>query len=320
MLYYIGGDFLNNRYNKRLGKQVSEIGFGAWKLGAQSPVFHMTEEEGIELIREAVKQGVTVFDTAPNYADGNSEVILGKALKEVREQVVINTKVGHGPNESWEFSKEGIQRSISRSLQRLQTSYIDSVILHNPAREILQGKNELFTELIRLKKEGKIRLFGVSIDTLEELQLILDNDVDVDTIEIMFNMIHQDPRYLFEECKKRDIMLIIKVPLDSGWLTGKYNESSIFHDIRQRWSKEEIVRRARIVEDFKSITNSSNLIHDALRYILSFDAVTTVIPGIKNRQQLVSNVAASNMRLPDNIVQQINHYYDTILTKQSIPW
>lgn len=311
---------MNYRYNKRLEKHVSEIGFGAWQLGGQGTWGHMTKEAGIKLVQDALENGVTFFDTAPNYGHGNSELILGEALKGHRDQVVINTKVGHGPNNAWEFTKEGIRQSVERSLKRLQIDYIDSVILHSPEFNVLNTDNELFDELRALKKEGKIKLFGVSIDSLEELKTVLKFQPDIDTIEIMFNMIHQEARFYFDECLKRDLFLIIKVPLDSGWLSGKYNASSTFNDIRSRWDKQDIETRAKIVKVIQSIVSSEGLVQQALQYILHFDAVTSVIPGMKNQSQLLSNVRASEGRLSSKEITQINTYYETVLKDIEIPW
>jgi len=100
-------------------------------------------------------------------------------------------------------------------LERLQTTYIDSVILHNPPREILDGKTRHKEEFQRIKRIGKIRGYGVSIDTLEELELVLNN-WDVDVIEILFNIMNQSPKYLFDKVNERGILLSIKVPLDSA--------------------------------------------------------------------------------------------------------
>lgn len=311
---------MNERYNKRLEKHVSEIGFGAWQLGGQGTWGHMTKEAGITLVQDALDNGVTFFDTAPNYGNGNSELILGEALKGHRKKVVINTKVGHGPNNAWEFTKEGIRKSVERSLTRLQTDYLDSVILHSPEFNVLNTDNELFDELRALKKEGKIKLFGVSIDSLEELKTVLKFQTDIDTIEIMFNMIHQEARHYFDECLKRDIFLIIKVPLDSGWLTGKYNASSMFDDIRSRWDKQDIETRAKIVKVLQSIGHNDDLVQKALQYILHFDAVTSVIPGTKNQSQLLSNIKASEGRLSIEEINQINTYYDTVIKDINIPW
>lgn len=311
---------MNYRFNKRLNKKVSEVGFGAWQLGGQGTWGHMSKEEGLQLVKEAIKNGVTFFDTAPGYALGNSELILGEALQGVRDQVIINTKVGHSPEGAWEFTKEGIRHSVERSLKNLQTTYLDSVILHNPDRYLLESSNELFDELNKLREEGKLKLIGVSIDTLEELEVILNSGVDIDTIEIMFNMIHQEPRYLLDECNERGIFLITKVPLDSGWLTGKYNQDSTFTDIRSRWSKEDKELRSNIVSKIKDIVGEDNLVQKAIQYILHFDGVTVVIPGTKNIEQLLSNIKASEDRLSKTMITKLNNLYEKELKNKTIPW
>jgi aryl-alcohol dehydrogenase-like predicted oxidoreductase len=310
---------MNKRYVKRIDKYVSEVGFGAWQLGGTGTWGNMSKEEGIALVKEAVNSGVTFFDTAPGYASGNSELILGEALEGIREQVVINTKVGHAPDGSWEFDREGITRSINRSLEKLRTTYLDSVILHNPERYILEGKSDLTEVLDEFKHKGIIKGYGVSVDSLEELNIVLEN-LDVDTIEVMFNIVHQETKYAFDEIHKRGILLIIKVPLDSGWLTGKYDETSVFDGIRSRWSKETIEIRSSIVKRVKEIVGSEDLVLPALRFILSFDAVSTVIPGTKNIKQLHSNIKASDEVLEEGIKTQLEDLYDTYIKDVDTPW
>jgi aryl-alcohol dehydrogenase-like predicted oxidoreductase len=300
-------------------KPISEIGFGAWQLGGTGTWGHMSKEEGITLVKQAIKEGVNFFDTAPGYGQGNSELILGEALLESRDKVFINTKVGHGPNGEYEFTVEGVSNSISRSLKNLQTNYLDSVILHNPERYILEGDSDLFDELNKFKEKGLIKGYGVSIDTLEELKLTLNN-LNVDVIEIMFNIVHQEVKELFSEVVKKGILLIIKVPLDSGWLTGKYNSQSQFTGVRDRWSRQDISVRSEIVDKIKDIVGENNLVHTALRFILSFDAVTTVIPGTKNIHQLKTNCMASNDILALSKKEQLELLYKNYIKKANTPW
>lgn len=300
-------------------KKVSLIGFGGWQLGNSESWKGPSYEEGINLVKEAFRHGVNFFDTAPNYGQGNSELILGEALKDVREQVVINTKIGHGPDGAYEFTYEGVMKSVERSLGKLQTSYLDSVILHNPERYILEGKSDLFLALEELKSIGKIKKYGVSIDTLEELDIVLNN-LHVDTIEIMFNIIHQEPKYLFEQIKERNILLIIKVPLDSGWLTGKYNKDSVFDDIRSRWSSDIIETRASIVSRLQNILGTASLVGPALKFISSFPAVSTIIPGTKNIGQLQANIASLDYPLSKKSITDIEDLYESFIKNKETPW
>jgi aryl-alcohol dehydrogenase-like predicted oxidoreductase len=313
------GDNMKVRKVRRYKKDLSEVGLGAWQLGGNGTWGRMSIEEGVSLVQEALKNGITVFDTAPGYGNGQSEIILGHALKEVREQVFINTKVGHGPNGEWEFSKEGIKTSVERSLRNLQTTYLDSVILHNPERYVLQGESDLLDELQDLKDQGLIRGYGVSIDSLEELNLVLEH-LNVDTIEIMFNIIHQEPKERFDEIKERGIALLIKVPLDSGWLTGKYNVNSQFTGVRARWDEATIKVRSKIVEQVKDIVKEDNISKKALAFVLSYDAVTSVIPGARNVSQIEGNAKASDTGLSGSEKQKLEDLYDQYIKTENTPW
>lgn len=312
--------FMKKRYVKSINKEVSEIGFGTWQLAQNDTWGSMSEKDAIHLVQEAYKKGVNMFDTAPGYGGGSSEKILGKALKGVRKHVVINTKVGHGPDGEYEFSVEGIRNSINRSLKNLQTNYIDSVILHNPEKHILQEDNPLMNELRIIKKEGLIKGFGFSIDNLDELQTALDNYDDLDTIEIMFNIIHQKPKYLFNVLMERGIFLIIKVPLDSGWLTGKYDKQSQFTGVRARWTQDVKDIRHYIINQISEITGDTPLSKEALRFILSFHQVSCVIPGTKNIEQLDSNISASNYLIDYETKMKLEELYEHKIKNLYTPW
>jgi aryl-alcohol dehydrogenase-like predicted oxidoreductase len=309
---------MKKRYVSRFNIYVSEIGFGGWQLA--NPLWgSMAYEEGINLVKKAYEKGINFFDTAPGYSNGLSERIIGEALKDVRENVFINTKFGHNALGETDFSEDAIERSINESLERLQTTYIDSVILHNPPREILEGKTRHEEEFQRIKRIGKIRGYGVSIDTLEELELVLNN-WDVDVIEILFNIMHQSPKYLFDKVNERGILLSIKVPLDSGWLTGKYNANSKFEGIRTRWSQDVILKRAKIVEKIKNIVKDEDLVKYAIGFILSFDAVKTVITGVKNVEQLEANINASEFKLSEELKQEFEKLYEQEIKPLNLPW
>jgi aryl-alcohol dehydrogenase-like predicted oxidoreductase len=310
---------MKKRYAKTFDFWVSEIGFGGWQLGNNASWGSMSYEEGVKLVKSAVEKGINFFDTAPGYSNGLSEKILGEALKEFRNEVFINTKFGHNHLNQTDFSEASIEKSINESLERLQTTYVDSVILHNPPKEILEGKTSHQSEFLRMKNLGKIRGYGVSIDTLEELELVL-NHLDVDVIEILFNINNQSPKVLFDKVKEKGILLISKVPLDSGWLTGKYNATSNFTGIRSRWNKEVISKRAQIIDKIKAIVFDEDLVNTALGFILSFDAITTVIPGVKDISQLDSNIKSSKFQLSEDVKRQLENLYDEEIKVMNLPW
>ncbi len=300
-------------------KAISRLGFGAWPLGNTAHGQTMSETEGISLVRAAYDAGVTFYDTAPNYANGRSETILGHALKGIRDHVVINTKFGHHSDGSIDFNETRLRASVEGSLTRLQTSYMDSVILHNPDQAILEGKTGHFDELARLKTAGRILGYGVSIDSPAELKLALRRD-DIEVIELLFNVFSQAPRTMFEEVKKRNISLIIKVPLDSGWLTGKYHKDMTFTDIRSRWTQHDKCRRHNLVEKMKTLTQDDALVKYALGFIWSYDAITTVIPGIRTSHQLKEHLHAEAFPFPCELKQALETFYETDIKPAPLPW
>ena len=164
------------KYNKYIKDSalVSEIGLGAWQLGKNSGWQSMTEKNAVELVEKSLEYGINFFDTAPNYGYGTGEDRLGKALKGVdRSKIVINTKFGHTDSGITNFNSNYIRESLEGSLKRLQVDYVDSLIIHNPPFEYLDGsKNDHYEILERLIEEGKIKAYGASLDTYEDMKLL----------------------------------------------------------------------------------------------------------------------------------------------------
>ncbi|MFA6801112.1 MAG: aldo/keto reductase [Acholeplasmataceae bacterium] len=298
--------------------QISRIGFGGWQLG--NPLWgKMSVEEGINLVKLAFQKGITFFDTAPSYSNGLSETIIGLALKDCRDQVFINTKIGHLSDGSTDFSISSMEPQINMSLSRLNTSYLDSVLLHNPSMEILKGKTYHFQELARLKELGLIKHYGVSIDTYEEFYNAITY-TNIDIIEVLYNIFFQSVHSLFQTTKDKQIKIIIKVPLDSGWLTGKYHENSIFTGIRQRWSTDDIKRRSNLISEVKSIVNKNDLTATALAFILKDQNVTSVIPGTKNEAQLNQNLNALKLTIDNETYTKLINLYQQKIKTKPLPW
>jgi len=312
------------KYNRLISQShlVSEVGFGAWQLGKGSSWASMTEEEAIELVLEALDLGVNFFDTAPNYGFGTSEKRLGRALKAVdREKVVINTKFGHTVNGELDFRFEAIRPSLEGSLRRLDMDYVDSLILHNPPFSYLNGfENPHYEILEQLKSEGKIRAYGASLDHADEMKEFI-NGTNGKVIEAFFNIFHQGVAEAFDLALKNDVRIIAKIPLDSGWLTGKYHDQSTFNDIRKRWSTADITLRASLVEKLKTILPAEqSLTQTALSFCMAYEAVSTVIPGNKNKAQLRQNVASTHSPMPKAARERIEQFFKTVVEPHNIPW
>ena len=220
------------------GIEVSELGFGAWQLGVESGWKAVSEAEADRMIRTALDQGINFFDTAPNYGMGTSEARLGKVFKTIdRSKVVINSKFGRLDNGEVDFSAKHVRGSVERSLKRLNVDYLDSVIIHSPPTEFLDGnKNDHYAILERLQDEGKIKAYGASVDFEEEINLLMET-TNAKVIQSFFNIFHQDCKRSFELLKSKGATVIAKIPFDSGWLTGKYGADSQFTGVRDRWSR-----------------------------------------------------------------------------------
>lgn len=301
---------------------ISEIGLGAWQLGQNSGWKSMTEIEAIKLVHKSLDFGINFFDTAPNYGHGTGEERLGKAIKAIdRSKIVINTKFGHTDTGTLNFSSDYIRESLEGSLKRLQVDYVDSLIIHNPPSEYFDGnKNDHYEILEKLIEEGKIKAYGASIDTYEDMKLLMET-TNSKVIEAFFNIFHQDTLRGFEMAKNKEVGIIVKIPLDSGWLTGKYNAESRFNDIRSRWSKEDIKTRANLVNKVRTIIGAEeNLAQIAIAFCLAYDAVSTVIPGNVNIEQLTSNVQSADISISQNLIEKLESLYQSEIKKLNLPW
>ena len=310
-----------NRYIKD-ATPVSEIGLGAWQLGNNSGWQGMSEKEAIELVKQSLEYGINFFDTAPNYGRGSSEDRLGKALKGVdRNKIVINTKFGHSDSGITNFDSSYIRESLEGSLKRLQVDYVDSIIIHSPPVEYLDGtKNDHYEIFERLIEEGKIKAYGASLDTYESMQLLM-NTTNAGVIEVFFNILHQDTARAFDLAMEKVVGIIAKIPLDSGWLSGKYNAESTFQDIRRRWSKQDIQTRAQLVNRVKEIVHAEDdLAQKAISFCLGYDAVSTVIPGNINRTQLTSNVESINNPMSRETIKKLEDFYLNEVKPLGLPW
>jgi len=312
------------KYKKYIkdSRNISEIGLGAWQLGQNSGWKSMTEIEAIKLVHKSLDFGINFFDTAPNYGHGTGEERLGKALKDVdRSKIVINTKFGHTHSGTLNFSSNYIRESLEGSLIRLQVDYVDSLIIHNPPSAYFDGnKNDHYEILEKLIQEGKIKAYGASLDTYDDMKLLMDT-TNSKVIETFFNIFHQDTLRGFEKAQNKEVGIIVKIPLDSGWLTGKYNTESSFNDIRSRWSKEDIETRAKLVNKVKSIIGTEeNLARIAIAFCLAYDAVSTVIPGNVNIEQLTSNVQSTDISISRSLIEKLEKLYQSEIKKLNLPW
>jgi aryl-alcohol dehydrogenase-like predicted oxidoreductase len=275
------------------GLSVSEIGFGAWAIGAGSgkgvaygPV---RDEESIAAIRKSLDLGITLFDTADVYGHGHSETLLGQTLP---RDVVVASKVGYHfaatPIRSV-FTRDHIVAACEAGLQRLRRDVIDVYQLHNPTEADLDALEVLQD----LKKQGKIRFAGVSIATPAEARAAAARGAD--TIQLVYNYIDQDQRAALG-CGPA---IIVREPLSRGMLSGKFGADATFpeSDIRSRYAPAEYRRRVQAAEEFRALKHPGlTMVQAALKFVLAEPRVGVVIPGIKTAAQAEENAAASDGR------------------------
>ena len=302
------------------GMRVSEIGLGAWQLA--NPSWGIDDKaEALRIVQQSLAAGCNFFDTAPGYGNGVSEDLLGQGLASARKDVIICTKFGYSPEGVENFNTDNIRPILEGSLRRLRTDYVDILLLHNPVRELMDGRTATqYAELERLKQEGKIREYGVSLDWKIELETVIET-TNSKAIELMYNVFYQEPRDAFTMAQERGAGLIVKVPLDSGWLAGRYRGNTTFTDVRDRWSPEVVARRAALLEQFAALVpEGTSLAHAALQYTLAHPAISTVIPGAKTVAQALDNFAAADNRLPAAVVRAIDGLWEGELRDNPLPW
>ncbi|MGZ9164683.1 MAG: aldo/keto reductase [Anaerolineales bacterium] len=302
------------------GMNVSEIGLGAWQLA--NPDWGVdSKSEALRVIQKSLEAGCNFFDTAPGYAGGRSEELLGEGLKSMRKDVMLCTKFGHTAEGLTDFSTNAIHQSIEASLRRLQTDYLDIVLMHNPPREMMDGRvASQYAEFEKLKAEGKIREYGVSLDWREELEMVVDT-TQSKALEVFFNALYQEPLPAFQKAHENGVGIIVKVPLDSGWLSGRYRKGHQFDDIRKRWPPEVVARRSELVEQFAALVpEGTSMAHAALQFILAQPQVSTIIPGAKSAEQALDNFAAADKQLSQEVVQSMYDLWEGEIMSDPLPW
>ena len=303
------------------GLTVSEIGLGAWQLGNQTTWRDGPDEaESLAIVAAALDAGVTFFDTAPGYAEGNSERLLGQALRGRRDEVVLCTKFGYTPDGT-DFSAKAIRNSLEGSLRRLQTDAIDIVLMHNPPHEMYDGRIvEHYDVFESLKEEGLIRAYGGSVDWPADIETMLAT-TDSKAFEVYLSVFHQSTWDATVRAGERGAGSVVKVALESGWLAGRYGADAVFTDVRSRWTPEQVRRRAGLTAEFvAALPEGVTPVQGALRFTLANSGVSTVIPGAKNVAQLRDNLTAADEDLPADVVAALRKLFFERVGKDPVGW
>jgi aryl-alcohol dehydrogenase-like predicted oxidoreductase len=297
----------------RTGFQVSEIGFGAWGIGGNAfGDSYGTTDDAVSLnaLNRAYELGCNFFDTSDVYGHGHSEMLIGQALKGWnRDEVFIATAGGQDfsveaiakaggvkPN----FSAAYLRNAVEASLKRLGIEAIDLYQLHTPPLELVQHA-QVFEVLRDLKKQGKIRFYGIAIhDPQEGIQAIQWGQVDA--VQAIYNLFDKRiEKQLLDACQQSQTALIIREPLARGFLSGQFDENKSFEkgDNRAVWPKPLITKRIQAANRFKPVIPQgySTLGQLAIAYPLASPTVSTVIPGCKTPAQVEENFSVTDLPL-----------------------
>jgi aryl-alcohol dehydrogenase-like predicted oxidoreductase len=312
---------MNLRRLGRTGLEVSEIGYGAWGIG-QSMWIGAEDETSLEALNHAIDRGLNFIDTALAYGDGHSEQLVGRTVRERSETVYVATKIPpknmrwparDGTHADEAFPGDHIRDCTERSLANLGLDAIDVQQFHVWHDDWLEQGDWLET-VEALKQEGKIRFFGVSINDHEpESALQLVGSGHVDTVQVIYNVFDQAPEdELFPATREHDVGVLARVPFDEGGLTGAITPETTFPDgdFRAQYfqgdRKQQVAQRVQEIVDDLGIAPEA-IAETALRYILSHDAVSTVIPGMRSVRNVERNTAAGDGRgLPGDQVEKLH--------------
>jgi aryl-alcohol dehydrogenase-like predicted oxidoreductase len=292
---------------------VSEIGLGTWQIGGSWG--EVSEDDSLGILREAASKGVTFFDTADVYGDGRSETLIGHFLRESSgEKPFVATKLGRGSNPGWpqNFEPAAMRAHTEASLKRLGVESLDLTQLHCIPTQVL-ADGAVFETLRDLQREGKIQRFGASVESMDEALICLKQD-GLASLQIIFNIFRQKPiDTLFEEAQARGVSLIVRLPIASGLLSGKFSKDTHFDETDHRNFNRDgqsfnvgetfaglpFEKGVELADALKYLEpENMTMAQMALRWILDFPAVTTVIPGASRASQVESNVSASELPPP----------------------
>lgn len=291
----------------RTGERVSEIGFGAWAIGGGWG--SQNEQDSIAALHRALDLGVNFIDTAAGYGSGRSERIIAQVLADRSEDVLVATKQHPAPGQ-WppspyddveeRFSEAYLRKTIEERLTNLNTDCIDILQLHTWTRAWNDQPKALDT-LKTLQSEGKVRYIGVSTPEHDQNSVIeLMKAGYLDVVQVIYNIFEQEPAAeLLPVAEKHGVGIIVRVALDEGVLTGKYDVNHQFPegDFRRNYlAGDRLERSVRRVEAIRKDIEGSGLsmVEAALKFVLAHPAVSTIITGIRNPTQAEANVAVSD--------------------------
>jgi aryl-alcohol dehydrogenase-like predicted oxidoreductase len=311
---------MNYRILGRTGLQISEIGYGAWGIGKGMWV-GASDNESANALNRAFDFGLNFVDTALAYGDGHSEGLVGNTIRKRSEKIYVATKIPP-KNYQWParpgvpaqeaFPADHVVECTEKSLKNLGLDSIDVQQFHVWSDE-WADEGDWLAAIQKLKRQGKIRFFGISINDFQPENAIRLIETGVlDTVQIIYNIFEQAPEdQLFPACERHGIGVIVRVPFDEGSLTGKITPDTTFDpsDFRSNYFRGD--RKQQVHDRVQKLISDLGIALDeipetALRYVLSHKAVSTVIPGMRSVRNVERNCRVGDGKgLPEAQVQKL---------------
>ena len=305
---------------------ISKVGLGCWQLGADWGN-EIPEKKAFSILNEAVNNGINFFDTADVYGNGLSETTIGKFLKTTNTPIIVATKFGRGANVFPDnYSENALRASVLNAIKRLGVVSLDLLQLHCVPLNVLK-EGAIFNWLRTLKKEGLIKSFGASVESVEEGLLCLEEE-GITSLQVIFNVFRQKLiTTLLPEAEKKGVGIIVRLPLASGLLANKFTKETVFLENDHRnYNKDGDVfnvgetfaglpfdKGVDLVSKIKDsyLPTHTNMVLFALRWILDHKAVTTIIPGASSVEQVKTNAAAADLEpLGIEVHEKLNKFYE----------
>lgn len=314
-------------YRSFRGTNISEVGLGTWQLGSADWGI-VNDEEAFSILKCFTDAGGNFIDTADVYGMGISEKVIGRFLKTINKDIFVATKLGRRSDEGFgwpeNFTYGAMRKQVESSLKNLDISQLFDEQLHCiPTEELRKG--DVFKHLQQLQDEKLIRHWGVSVETSEEALICLEQE-GLASLQIIFNLFRQHVAdEVFAKAKERDVAIIVRVPLASGLLAGRFNENTKFSETDHRnfnangdafnagetFSGVEFTKGVELSREIAGLLPDDRMAQWSIRWILDHPEVTTVIPGASRVAQVESNVAASSLpSLPEDTHRSLRALYD----------
>jgi aryl-alcohol dehydrogenase-like predicted oxidoreductase len=313
---------MNKRQLGRNGFNITEVGLGCWQIGADWGK-EINKNKALDILSEAVANGIDFFDTADVYGNGRSETLIGEFLKTTNSNIKVATKFGRSANVfPNNYTEKNLREAVDASRKRLNKDTLDLLQLHCiPTEELKKG--DIFDWLRALKHEGKIAHFGASVESIEEGLLCIEQE-ELQSLQVIYNIFRQKlTKELLPKAYKKGVGIIVRLPLASGLLTGKFTTKTSFAESDHRnFNKngeafnvgetfaglpfEKGVELANQLKGF--CPKEFSMVTFALRWILDHKEVTTIIPGASSANQIVQNSQVSS--LPSLSLELMNELKD----------